>query len=256
MNDLAERIVHTQVEPGQVALFGLGQAGFVFKTASGRIIYIDPYLSDAAERLVGFRRLMPNPLTPEQVAADVVISTHEHVDHLDIDALPVIARHTEALFVGSPSCRAEYEKLGIPSERVACLAAGESLELEEIRITAVAADHGELAPDAIGVVLDFEGLAIYHTGDTAFDRQLAEAVADFPVCVLLPVINGAFGNMTAEEAAALTAAIQPKVAIPTHYGMFAEHGGDPEAFRQACARLAPEVAVVILPPGQLYVCQS
>ena len=256
MNDLAKRIAQTQIEPDQVALFALAQAGFVFKTAARQIIYLDPYLTDAAEGLFGFRRLIPSPIKPEQVAADVVISTHEHIDHLDIDALPVIAERTEALFVGSLSCRAEYEKLGIPAQRVTCLAAGETVELAGLRIIAVPADHGELAPDAIGVVLDFEGLAIYHTGDTALHSYLAEAVADYHVRVLLPVVNGAYGNMTPEEAASLTAAIQPRVVIPTHYGMFAEHGGDPEAFRRACTQVAPEVQVIILQPGEVYMCKG
>lgn len=255
MSDLAKRIAETQVTPGQVAVFWLGQAGFAFKTAAGRIIYIDPYLSDAAERLFGFRRLMPSPLRPEEVVADAVISTHEHADHLDPDALPVIARGTAALFVGSPGCRTGYEKLGIPSRRVVCLPAGGTMQLGGVRLIAVAADHGEQAPDAIGVVLDFDGLAVYHTGDTALGPQLANAVADLQVRLLLPVINGAYGNMTARDAASLTAAVRPGTAIPIHFGMFAEHGGDPEAFRRACAEMAPEVEVLILEPGQVHVLE-
>ena len=252
MSKLAERITRLQVATDEVAVFSLGQAGFVFKTAGGQIIYVDPYLSDAAERLHGFRRLMPSPIRPEEVTADVIISTHEHADHLDPEALPVIAGRTEALFVGTPTCLAEYEKIGIPSSRVATLKAGEELEFEGLRITAVPADHGDLAPDAIGVMLDLGGLSIYHTGDTAFRPKLAQPVADRAPYAILPVINGAFGNMTPEEAASLTALVGAKVAIPTHWGMFAEHGGDPEAFRRACVEAAPQAEVVVLQPGQFY----
>ena len=43
-------------------------------------------------------------------------------------------------------------------------------------------------------------------------------------------INGKLGNMNAEEAVRLTEVLEPKAAIPTHYGMFASNTEDPEAY--------------------------
>ena len=98
MTGLVDELRQVSVPAGGVRLYWLGQAGFAFKTAAGKRILLDPYLSDACERLFGFKRLSLPALRPEEVAADWVIMTHEHADHLDPDAIPVIARN-------NPSCR-------------------------------------------------------------------------------------------------------------------------------------------------------
>ena len=47
---------------GKFIVYWLGGSGFVFKFPSGQIVCIDPYLSDCAERLAGFKRLSSAPL--------------------------------------------------------------------------------------------------------------------------------------------------------------------------------------------------
>jgi len=42
----SKKVQATQVPVGHLAIFWLGQAGFVYKTPANRVIYIDPYLSD------------------------------------------------------------------------------------------------------------------------------------------------------------------------------------------------------------------
>ena len=63
----------------------LGQSGYAI-AAGGTRLLLDPYLSDAVERVAGRPRLVPAPLRPQQVRADAVICTHDHLDHLDVDA--------------------------------------------------------------------------------------------------------------------------------------------------------------------------
>lgn len=48
-------MLHSCVPRGSVSLHWLGQAGFAFETVAGRRVMLDPYLSDACERLFGFR---------------------------------------------------------------------------------------------------------------------------------------------------------------------------------------------------------
>jgi L-ascorbate 6-phosphate lactonase len=91
MENLARRIDKDRIEPECLGIYWLAQAGFAFKTSAGKIVYIDPYLSDLVERVAGFKRMMPCPITAEEVVADLVVCTHEHPDHLDTDALPIIA---------------------------------------------------------------------------------------------------------------------------------------------------------------------
>ena len=57
MFSLADQIASTGVGDGEVCLWWLGQAGFALKNHAGSVVYLDPYLSDAVERLHGFKRL-------------------------------------------------------------------------------------------------------------------------------------------------------------------------------------------------------
>ena len=141
----------------------------------GQIVYIDPYLSDVVERVVGFKRMMTCPLQAEEVAADLIICTHEHLDHMDVDALPALAANPRAHFAGPIECMKEFEKQKIAAERCHLLEEGKSVTVGGITVHAVYADHGELAPDALGVVLDLDGVRVYHTGDTAYRPEQFQA---------------------------------------------------------------------------------
>ena len=93
-----ESILGRKLALNQVAVYWLCQAGFVFRTAANKLIYIDPYFSDLVERVAGFKRLMGCPIEAEQADANVVLCTHEHPDYMDTDALPVLAKNPRTLF--------------------------------------------------------------------------------------------------------------------------------------------------------------
>jgi L-ascorbate 6-phosphate lactonase len=250
--DVARAVRRAAVPDRGLAVFWLGQAGFVFKTHDGRVIYLDPYLTDSVERLVGFIRLMPAVVAPDEVRADAVLITHHHEDHLDVDALPVIARRTRARFVAPATSVKKLGELGIDRTRVTEVHPGSSASLGFCTAHAVFADHGEMAPDAIGFVLDFGFVRVYVTGDTAYrPDRMAPAFAMKPQLVI-PVINGAYGNLGARDAAALTRDTGARVCIPCHFWTFVEHGGDPAAFLAACKETAPASRVVLLPQGGCY----
>lgn len=253
MSTLAERIQRTEVQEKEIAIFWLAQAGFVFKTSGGRIIYLDPYLSDVVERMFGFKRMMPAPIGAEDVAADIVLCTHEHLDHMDTDALPVIATNTKARFAGPVECLKEFAKLGFPAERCVLLERGRTVDLDGIQVTGVYADHGDYAPDALGLVIAIDGVRIYHTGDTAYRGEEMRAAAAMKPDVAIPCINGAFGNMDSHDAAQLVRDAAPRLAIASHFWMFIEHGGDPASFLSECKALAPDTEAIVMRPGEVRV---
>ncbi|NLG28674.1 MAG: MBL fold metallo-hydrolase, partial [Chloroflexi bacterium] len=234
MPSVAQTIAATHVPRGALAIYWLAQAGYAFVTSSGRVLLIDVYLSHCVERLHGFRRLSAAPVSAEElvrdVAVDCVISTHSHADHLDIDTLPVLAQRTTTRFVGAPDCVQLYAQLGIAPERYSVLRRGETLTFGDVALTGVAADHGDLAPDALGVLLTVDGIRLWHVGDTAFRPELWSDLLATGVDVILPPINGAFGNLNGEQAARLAALSRARVAIPGHFWMFAEHNGNPAEF--------------------------
>jgi L-ascorbate 6-phosphate lactonase len=68
--------------------------------------------------------------------------------------------------------------------------------------------------------------------------------------VLIPCINGDFGNMDAEEAAQMTRLVNPKAVIPSHFWMFVEQNGQPAVFLNRCKELAPQTQTVLMKPGE------
>lgn len=228
---LAEKIRYTPVAEDELAICWLGQAGFLLKDHTGTQVVIDPYLTNCGERMRGFKRLSPMLLQPEELNPDYYIVTHPHFDHFDYDAIPVVAsKSVKTLFLGPSSCHVELKKMGIASERYHVVDRGEAFHSGLISIRAVLADHGTMAPDAIGVLIEMNGIRLYFSGDTAFHKDLFQQVAEFKPDIAILSVNGAFGNLNAEEGAQAALLTGAKYAVPCHCWTFAEHGGDPGVF--------------------------
>jgi L-ascorbate 6-phosphate lactonase len=257
MQRLAEEIASARVPARSVRLWWLGGAGFAFKDHGGRITYVDPYLSEAVTRLHGFKRMSLAPIAAEEVRADLVISSHEHTDHLDPDALPVIARNNpRCRFAGSAGCMGPYGEFGIEPRRRTLLRPNRAYKMEGIEIHTAPADHGDYSPTAVALVLDFDGVRVLYSGDTALRPEWFKPLYELKPDVLIPCINGNFGNMNHIDAARMAAQAQPQMVVPCHFWMFPEHGGDPAAFTYACRHFCPDVAVVIPSPGEAITCRA
>jgi L-ascorbate 6-phosphate lactonase len=250
-------LIDEKVPDGSLGLWWLGQAGFAFKTPDGRVVYLDPYLSDAAERLFGFKRLTLPPITAGEVRADLVVLTHEHADHLDPDSVPIIARNNPTCRFAAPAgCAEGLAAAGVQGESCVTLQPNRRYELPGVVIRTAKADHGDLSDSALCLVLEFGPIRIACTGDTAFRPQLLKPLYETPPDVLLPCINGVFGNMGHVDAARLTQAARPRYAIPCHFWTFAEHGAaDPGGFLHACRCLCPETTALLLRPGERFLVQ-
>ncbi len=203
----------------------LGQGGFLF-TLGEKTLVIDPYLSDSVAQTDHFRRMPPVPVSPEALRCDLVLCTHDHQDHLDPDT---IDRTDLPLYAGPGSCVRHFRALGIEESRIRTLNAGDTLALGNARLTGLFARHTE---DSIGALIDYQGLRLYVTGDTEYDERLLE-VRKHRVDILFVCINGRLGNMNAQDAARAAAGIGCRLAVPMHYGMFAENTEDPAVFLEA-----------------------
>lgn len=244
-----------QESTAEVGIHFLGQAGFLFLTPNGKRIVIDAYLSDAAQRLFGFKRMVPAVIAPNEIQADLWLSTHEHIDHLDVDVLPILYQDKNTKFIGAPDCKKYYQELGFDDSRYNVLAEGEQWCDGEVQIRAIFADHGELAPEAIGLLIEFSGIRIYHTGDTAFRPDQILASLDSAVDIMIAPINGTYGNMNAKEACQLAQLIKPTYLIPAHFWMFVEHvteggAGDPATFLQEAKLLLDQSQPYVMAPGE------
>lgn len=225
-----KRITGFPLATFDTALWRLGQAGCAVRVRNGPILVVDPYLSDsAAKHSKYFARRTPPPFPPSALAADLVLITHTHVDHLDPETLNESPVKTRARFLGPPSVCAQLEELGVAPARLFALQPEETWEGDGVTVQAVQAFHSPDVPDAVGfrVRAGAKGPAIYFTGDTLYDDRLA---APAPTDVLVAPINGKLGNMGVEGAARLAKALKPNFAVPVHYDLMAANGEDPVAF--------------------------
>jgi L-ascorbate metabolism protein UlaG (beta-lactamase superfamily) len=203
----------------------LGHAGFRIKTRAG-LVYIDPYRVDDGR------------------AADVILITHDHFDHFSRDDVTRIAREGTTLV--APATVTEQLR-----GRTMSIAPGETVELDELEVRALPAYNtnkldSEGRPfhsrDAgwVGYVLRDGARRIYHSGDTDVIPEMDQAAG---VDIALLPVSGTY-VMTPAEAAEAARRIEPKLAIPMHWGTVIGSREDAEEFaRQAGASAQVDVFV-------------
>ena len=200
----------------------IGQAGLILEN-HGTTVMIDPYLSDSCAKLNpnSYRR-QPVDETLFDLHPDILIFTHNHIDHYDPETAPRFLARGESTVLCPTSVWAEVRKL-----KTAC----NNVEFNPhtvwtqggFRFTAVKACHSD--HDAIGVIIESDGRKYYVTGDTLYNTDvLADLPGDIDV-VFLPV-NGKGNNMNMEDAARFARECGAKTAVPLHVGMFDEMTAD------------------------------
>ena len=241
-------ILNTQLPPDTIALWWLGQSGFLLRSAQ-TTVYLDPFLSDHPARLIP-----PLFRAEEAPPADLVLCTHEHWDHFDPHTLYGLAQASlQARFVVPLSMVEQVTALGISPERVIGVQPDEELSLGEVKLFPVPAMHGLKAPPAVydfgfvehddrplyrylGYVIEVAGVRVYSAGDTIVFDGLVERLRRLEADIALLPINGRsyfreqldiVGNLDEREAADLAAAAGMKLLVPTHYEMFAANQGRP-----------------------------
>lgn len=209
------------LEERQMFIRWIGQSGYIIRTDTTEII-VDPYLSDVVNRVANRPRLVEAPIKPSEVRADGIICTHNHLDHLDVDAITEMDKGL--MFITTSEGQDKLQEMGF--DKVKALQVGESVTVGDIEIIAVYAKH---TVEAFGAVIKAEGQTLYFSGDTLFDERLFEVAAYHPDISFI-CINGKLGNMNVDEAVTTAKMIGAKVSVPNHYGMFASNTENPELF--------------------------
>lgn len=255
MSKFSEIILNAEL--GRTHLFFLGQAGFVLKTKSGKLIGYDLYLSDCVYRLEGkdgLQRMLPQILEPQELTFDYLIASHAHRDHFDEDSLPQMMHNSKTKLFASISCEKDTKILNIAQSQCTYVKPNESYTFNDCELHFVPCDHGTGAPDAVGLVLIVDEKKIYFTGDTCLRLDTIPYLKKFgQIDVLIAPINGAWGNLNEDECAKLSASVNPQITIPCHYGMFAMHGGNPKLYASIMKSQYPQNDFRILEQGEEYI---
>ena len=224
-----------QVKAQETKLKWFGHAAFSITTPNGKVLLIDPWLRNPANPEAKDGK---DPLVAV-TKVDYILLTHGHRDHVG-DAVE-IARKTGAVLISNPELAGNLVKLAeFPStqaETDAIMGIGGEIQIAdgEVTIAMTPAVHsssvfnpkaGANEPErAYGgnpagfVVIIKNGPTIYHSGDTAYFRDMETIGESYSIDVALLNIGGHFG-MEPRMAAKAAQSLRAKLAIPQHFGTF------------------------------------
>ena len=206
----------------------LGQAGLLFDNGKVKIM-IDPYLSNSVEKVepLNFRRV---PVNDELFAIepDIMIFTHDHLDHYDPETAPIfLCECRKKMTVLCPSSVWKKARTHGGGHNYVLFDRATEWTESGFRFKAVRAAHSDAY--AIGVVIEdlTENKTYYVTGDTLYNSEIFGELPESIDMIFLPV-NGVGNNMNATDAVRFFKKSGAAYAVPYHVGMFDEK--TPEIF--------------------------
>lgn len=240
-----------------------GHAAFSITTPKGKVILIDPWLR--------------NPSNPEAkddkdplVAVpkvDYILLTHGHRDHVG-DAVE-IARKTGAALVSNPELAGNLVKLAdFPAKQAetdAIMGIGGEIQIAdgEVMVSMTSAVHsssvfnskaGANEPErAYGgnpagfVIAIKNGPTIYHSGDTAYFKDMETIGESYSIDVALINIGGHFG-MEPRMAAKAAQSVRARLAIPQHFGTSPGMAQNADGFASELKKL--KISFYEMKPGE------
>ena len=225
----------TKAAAQETKLKWFGHAAFSITTPNGKVLLIDPWLrnpsnpeaQDGKDPLVAIPRV------------DYILLTHGHRDHVG-DAVE-IAKKTGAVLICNPELAGNLVKLAdFPSklaETDALMGIGGEIQIAdgEVTVAMTPAIHSSSVFNAKAgpneservyggnpagfVIMIKDGPTIYHSGDTAYFKDMETIGESYSIDVALLNIGGHFG-MEPKMAAKAAQSMRAKLAIPHHFGTF------------------------------------
>ena len=208
----------------------LTQAGFLFKSSRLEIL-VDPYLADTMGEINPKKaRKIPVDESCFDIKPDLILITHDHVDHCNEETLKRFLTTSEKPITILASESAYKHLLPLAEDHNLVLLAPHTVWSEGgITFYSVHAEHSDRS--AVGFILDDGKKTYYVSGDTLYNYDVIDDVLDLVEdgvdYAFLP-INGRGNNMNSKDAADFAYEIGAKNAIPTHYGLI--DSIDPESF--------------------------
>lgn len=195
----------------------IGQAGVVIKTNELNII-VDPYLSDSCHKV--------NPLSYRRYSADesllnehydVIVFTHDHLDHTDPESyIPILENNPNITVLASKNAWDKARTYGVGPNYV-MFNNGTLWSEGDTVFKAVKAEHSDLF--AIGVIIESDGKTVYLTGDTLYNEYIFDTLPENIDYCIMPV-NGKGNNMNMTDGAKFADRCKAEHIVPVHVGLF------------------------------------
>jgi L-ascorbate metabolism protein UlaG (beta-lactamase superfamily) len=210
----------------------------------------------------------PSPALLAQRQPDVVLLSHLHYDHADLPSLRMLPGTTTVI---APRGSGDYLErwAGVQVHEVS---EGDKVQIADVEITALPANHGPAfnPPRPTISCLSYVArnhLSVYFAGDTDLFDGMYDVGREFDLDMALLPIGGYSrrvgpGHLTPATAAQALTRLQPRAAVPIHWGALrlpgphalwdrADHMNlPPHHFVAHAAQIAPQTQVRILGPGE------
>ena len=195
------------------------------KFSNGPIIYFDPFRIDKNYN-----------------DADIIFITHSHYDHYSEEDIDKVVK-IDTVIVAPQDLLTKLLEKGFQKENIITVKPNESYIVKDIKFTTIPAynTNKQFHPKAngwVGYIVNLEGNTYYIAGDTDITEENQNVKCD----VAFVPVGGTY-TMNYKEASELINEIQPKVAVPIHYGSIVGTKEDAARFSKL---VYPEIKVEIL----------
>lgn len=170
------------------------------KMEKEKVIYIDPFKIDKNYK-----------------DADIILITHDHYDHYSEEDIDKIKKNN-TIIIAPEDLLTKMLNAGFDSKHIITVEPNKKYQVEDIKIETIPAYniHKPFHPKEnkwVGYKIDIKGFEYYIAGDTDITPENKKVKCD----VAFVPVGGTY-TMNFQEAANFVNEIQPKIAVPIHYG--------------------------------------
>ena len=215
-----------------VKFIWLGHSTLLLNVKGTRIL-IDPVFSKAASPVKWItQRFQPPVLALEALPKiDVIVISHDHYDHLDMETIEFF-RDQEVAFFVPLGISSHLQYWGIDASRITELDWWEEARFQDLTLTCTPAQHfsGRTGQTQVTLwaswVLEQEGQRVYFSGDSGYDqhyREIGERFGRFDVAF---IDSGQYHpnwrevHNLPEEAVQAAVDLKADWMVPIHWGQF------------------------------------